>query len=173
MLRPPLPPFTAETTAQKVRMAEDGWKGRNLQAVSLAYSEDSRWRNRAEFRQGESARKYHWPLGRRAGRPSGLERVGPVMRAGIVRAYRRWRTDGRLRPGCDSRARCGDHRPGWHGSVDRAGRGLLPLRQRRLAHAGADPCGPGQLRYVCDGLRAHPGTDQRAVAAGRARGDGR
>ena len=54
MSRPPLPPFTAETAAQKVRMAEDGWNGRNPQAVSLAYSEDSRWRNRAEFLQGSA-----------------------------------------------------------------------------------------------------------------------
>ncbi len=54
MSRPPLPPFTAETAAQKVRMAEDGWNGRNPTAVSLAYSQDSRWRNRAEFLQGRS-----------------------------------------------------------------------------------------------------------------------
>jgi hypothetical protein len=54
MSRPPLPPFTAETAAQKVRMAEDGWNGRNPEAVSLAYSEDSRWRNRAEFLQGRA-----------------------------------------------------------------------------------------------------------------------
>ena len=54
MSRPPLPPFTAETAAQKARMAEDGWNGRNPQAVSLAYSEDSRWRNRAEFLQGRA-----------------------------------------------------------------------------------------------------------------------
>jgi hypothetical protein len=49
-----LPPFTAETAAQKVRMAEDAWNGRNPQAVALAYTEDSRWRNRAEFVQGRS-----------------------------------------------------------------------------------------------------------------------
>jgi len=54
MSRPPLPPFSAETAAQKVRMAEDGWNGRNPQAVALAYSEDSRWRNRAEFIQGRA-----------------------------------------------------------------------------------------------------------------------
>lgn len=50
--RPPLPPFTAETAAQKVRMAEDAWNGRDPQKVALAYSPDSRWRNRAEFVQG-------------------------------------------------------------------------------------------------------------------------
>ena len=50
--RPPLPPFTAETAAQKVRMAEDGWNNRNPEKVSLAYTEDSVWRNRAEFIQG-------------------------------------------------------------------------------------------------------------------------
>ena len=50
--RPPLPPFTAETAAQKVRMAEDGWNGRDPERVALAYTEDSRWRNRAEFLSG-------------------------------------------------------------------------------------------------------------------------
>ena len=54
MSRPPFPPFTAETAAQKVRMAEDGWNTRNPSAVSLAYTEDSRWRNRAEFVQGRA-----------------------------------------------------------------------------------------------------------------------
>jgi nuclear transport factor 2 (NTF2) superfamily protein len=50
--RPPLPPFTRETAIQKVRAAEDGWNSRDPQRVSLAYSVDSRWRNRAEFIQG-------------------------------------------------------------------------------------------------------------------------
>jgi len=54
MSRPPFPPFTAETAAQKVRLAEDAWNGRNPSAVSLAYTEDSRWRNRAEFIQGRA-----------------------------------------------------------------------------------------------------------------------
>ncbi len=54
MARPPLPPFTAETAAQKVRAAEDAWNGRNPQSVALAYTEDSRWRNRAEFLHGRS-----------------------------------------------------------------------------------------------------------------------
>ena len=53
--RPPLPPFTAETAAQKVRLAEDGWNGRDPLRVSLAYSADSIWRNRAEFVQGRDA----------------------------------------------------------------------------------------------------------------------
>ena len=52
---PPLPPFTAETAARKVRMAEDAWNTRHPVKVSLAYSEDSRWRNRAEFLQGRDA----------------------------------------------------------------------------------------------------------------------
>jgi uncharacterized protein len=52
MSRPPLPPFTAETAAQKARMAEDAWNSRDPVRVSLAYTEDSRWRNRAEFFQG-------------------------------------------------------------------------------------------------------------------------
>jgi len=50
--RPPLPPFTRVTAAQKVRMAEDGWNGRNPEKVALAYTVDSQWRNRAEFPAG-------------------------------------------------------------------------------------------------------------------------
>ena len=50
--RPPLPPFTRETAAQKVRLAEDGWNTRDPEKVALAYSVDSRWRNRAEFPAG-------------------------------------------------------------------------------------------------------------------------
>ena len=53
--RPPLPPFTDETARQKVRAAEDGWNGRNPERVSLAYTEDSVWRNRSEFLQGRPA----------------------------------------------------------------------------------------------------------------------
>jgi hypothetical protein len=53
--RPPLPPFTLETAAQKVRMAEDGWNSRDPARVALAYTPDSRWRNRAEFLQGRTA----------------------------------------------------------------------------------------------------------------------
>jgi uncharacterized protein len=50
--RPPLPPFTAETATQKARMAEDAWNTRDPARVALAYTTDSRWRNRAEFIQG-------------------------------------------------------------------------------------------------------------------------
>ena len=53
--RPPLPPFTPETAAQKARMAEDAWNTRDPQRVALAYTEDSRWRNRAEFFAGREA----------------------------------------------------------------------------------------------------------------------
>ncbi|WP_191062391.1 nuclear transport factor 2 family protein [Geminicoccus harenae] len=53
--RPPLPPFTAETAAQKARLAENAWNTRDPQKVALAYTEDSRWRNRAEFLQGRPA----------------------------------------------------------------------------------------------------------------------
>ena len=55
MSRPPLPPFTAETAAQKARMAEDAWNTRDPARVALAYTTDSRWRNRAEFLQGREA----------------------------------------------------------------------------------------------------------------------
>jgi nuclear transport factor 2 (NTF2) superfamily protein len=47
--RPPLPPFTRDTAIQKVRAAEDGWNTRDPERVALAYSAQSRWRNRAEF----------------------------------------------------------------------------------------------------------------------------
>jgi nuclear transport factor 2 (NTF2) superfamily protein len=50
--RPPLPPFDRESAVQKVRMAEDGWNSRDPEKVSLAYSLDSRWRNRSEFAVG-------------------------------------------------------------------------------------------------------------------------
>lgn len=50
--RHPLPPFTEETATQKVRLAEDGWNSRNPAKVTLAYTADSRWRNRAEFIRG-------------------------------------------------------------------------------------------------------------------------
>ena len=53
--RPPLPPFTSETATQKVRLAEDAWNSRDPDKVSLAYTPDSRWRNRAEFLQGRDA----------------------------------------------------------------------------------------------------------------------
>lgn len=47
-----VPPFTLETATQKVRLAEDGWNSRDAERVSLAYTPDSRWRNRAEFVTG-------------------------------------------------------------------------------------------------------------------------
>ncbi|MET7674426.1 nuclear transport factor 2 family protein [Streptomyces seoulensis] len=53
--RPPLPPFTRESATEKVRLAEDGWNSRDPHTVSLAYSSDSRWRNRAEFLSGREA----------------------------------------------------------------------------------------------------------------------
>ncbi len=50
--RPPLPPFTAETASQKVRLAEDAWNTRDPDRVVMAYTEDSVWRNRVEFLRG-------------------------------------------------------------------------------------------------------------------------
>ena len=55
MSRPPFPPFDAETAAQKARMAEDAWNSRDPARVALAYTVDSRWRNRAEFLEGRDA----------------------------------------------------------------------------------------------------------------------
>jgi nuclear transport factor 2 (NTF2) superfamily protein len=53
--RPPLPPFTDETAAQKARLAEDAWNNRDPARVALAYTPNSRWRNRAEFVTGRDA----------------------------------------------------------------------------------------------------------------------
>ena len=53
--RPPLPPFTPETAAQKARAAEDAWNSRDPSKVALAYTPDSHWRNRTEFLQGREA----------------------------------------------------------------------------------------------------------------------
>ena len=50
--RPPVPPFTLESAVEKVRLAEDGWNSRDPNRVSLAYTPDSQWRNRAEFPSG-------------------------------------------------------------------------------------------------------------------------
>jgi hypothetical protein len=55
LIRPPLPPFTQETAAQKVRLAEDGWNSRDPARVALAYTADSQWRNRSTFLQGRAA----------------------------------------------------------------------------------------------------------------------
>ena len=53
--RPPLPPFTRETAAQKVQAAEDAWNTRDPERVALAYTEDSVWRNRGTFLRGRAA----------------------------------------------------------------------------------------------------------------------
>jgi nuclear transport factor 2 (NTF2) superfamily protein len=55
MNRPPLPPFSLETATVKARMAEDAWNTRDPARVALAYTTDSRWRNRSEFLQGREA----------------------------------------------------------------------------------------------------------------------
>lgn len=52
--RPPVPPFSPEDAIAKVRAAEDGWNSRDPERVALAYTEDSRWRNRSTFVQGRS-----------------------------------------------------------------------------------------------------------------------
>jgi len=59
--RPPLPPFTRESATEKVRLAEDGWNSRDADKVSLAYSLDTQWRNRAEFTQGREGADSSWP----------------------------------------------------------------------------------------------------------------
>ena len=54
-IRPPVPPFTRESAIEKVRLAENGWNSRDPEKVSLAYTQDSWWRNRGEFVQGRAA----------------------------------------------------------------------------------------------------------------------
>ena len=53
--RPPVPPFNEETARQKVKAAQDGWNSRDPEKVSMAYTEDSKWRNRDEFFEGREA----------------------------------------------------------------------------------------------------------------------
>jgi nuclear transport factor 2 (NTF2) superfamily protein len=53
-VRPPLPPFTLESAIEKIRKAEDAWNSRDPAKVALAYTIDSRWRNRSEFLQGRA-----------------------------------------------------------------------------------------------------------------------
>jgi nuclear transport factor 2 (NTF2) superfamily protein len=78
MSRPPLPPFTTETAVEKTRLAEDAWNTRDPVRVALAYTTDSRWRNRAEFLQGREAieafltRKWNRELDYRLIKESGL-----------------------------------------------------------------------------------------------------
>src|SRR5262245_37647169 len=55
MSRPPLPPYTLESAAEKARLAEDAWNSRDPARVALAYTEDSVWRNRSEFFRGREA----------------------------------------------------------------------------------------------------------------------
>lgn len=52
--RPPFPPFDHDTASQKVCMAENGWNGRDPEKVSLAYTSDTKWRNRSEFLNGRA-----------------------------------------------------------------------------------------------------------------------
>lgn len=54
MIRPPLPPFTEDSAREKVRLAEDGWNSRDPAKVAVAYTPDSRWRNRVEFPVGRA-----------------------------------------------------------------------------------------------------------------------
>src|SRR4051795_8645736 len=58
--RPPLPPFTRETAIQKVRLAEDGWNSRDPEKVALAYTIDSRWRNRHDGNRIAVRFAYEW-----------------------------------------------------------------------------------------------------------------
>ena len=116
MARPPLPPFTAETAAQKVRLAEDAWNSRDPARVALAYTIDSVWRNRAEFIRGREAieafltRKWSRELdyrlikevwafrGNRIAAVPGILGEARFLRGGLHRERRQWRAGHRLTP---------------------------------------------------------------------------
>ena len=74
-VRPPVPPFTHETAVLKVRAAEDGWNSRNPEKVSLAYTLDSRWRNRNEIFSGRNAIVPGEPI---AAGVAAVTRTGPM-----------------------------------------------------------------------------------------------
>ena len=84
--RPPVPPFTRETATQKVRMAEDGWNSRDPQRVSMVYTQDSQWRNRAEFPKGRAQiveflnKTYTQSLVRLSGSPKIVARLDSSLR---------------------------------------------------------------------------------------------
>ncbi len=95
MSRPPLPPFSFDDAVQKARLAEDAWNSRDPERVSLAYTIDSHWRNRAEFITGREAivafltRKWHRELDYRL-----IKEVWAHVDARIaVRFVYEWRDD--------------------------------------------------------------------------------
>jgi hypothetical protein len=102
LTRPPLPPFTYETAIQKVRLAEDAWNSRDPEKVALAYSEQSRWRNRSEFFVGREriiaflrrkwARELDYRLIKETEKNRGRSTLEqPTLAAAIVRLPRRHR----------------------------------------------------------------------------------
>ena len=88
MSRPPLPPFTLETAAQKVRLAEDAWNSRDPAGVAFRSYGNENWAFDAEGLMhtriasindlpiAEAERKYHWPAGRRPDGHPGLSDLG-------------------------------------------------------------------------------------------------
>ena len=94
--RPPLPPFTLESARLKVRLAQDGWNTRDPHRVALAYTPDSRWRNRDEFLQGRDAIVAF--LGRKWDRELGYRLVKQLWSFGddriAVRFFYEWHDGG-------------------------------------------------------------------------------
>ena len=88
--RPPTPPFSHDTATEKVRLAEDAWNSRDPARVALAYTEDSRWRNRVSsrwllarpFRPIRHARGLHCPWLVCVGDADRVAKPGPAIRAG-------------------------------------------------------------------------------------------
>ena len=91
-VRPPVPPFTEETARQKVKAAQDAWNTRDPEKVSLAYTPDSKWRNRDEFFEGREEivafLKRKWPGSSTTGsrRTSGASRITALPYASSMRA---------------------------------------------------------------------------------------
>jgi uncharacterized protein len=91
---PPSPPFSRDTAIQKVRLAEDGWNSRNPEKVALAYTEESRWRNRAEFVNGRQEivaflrRKWTRELDYRL-----IKELWALPKTGLLSALHEWRDD--------------------------------------------------------------------------------
>src|ERR1700733_2599867 len=135
MSRPPLPPYNQETAAQKARMAEDAWNTHDAARVALAYTENSRWRNRAEFLQGRPAieafltRKWNRELDYRL-----IKELWAFTDDRIaVRFAYEWRDDS----GTWFRAYGNEH---WEFAAD----GLM---RRRIASINDLPIAPGERKF--------------------------
>jgi nuclear transport factor 2 (NTF2) superfamily protein len=126
--KPPVPPFTPETATQKVRMAEDAWNTRDPDRVVLVYTEDTRWRNRAEFPVGrEQVRQF---LARKWARELDYRLIKELWACAGNRIAVRFAYECRDDSGNWSRSFMGDDR------IERACRGVMEATGIRRARAG-------------------------------------